>query len=331
MPTAFVTGASGSIGPILVQRLLEKGYKVRVLIRQSELPLELSSRVEIVQGEINDYFLLKKASLGIDVIFHLAAKLHINNPPPNAFEEYKRINVDGTRVLISAAKEAGVRRVILFSTINVYGPTQPGQIWDEKSPLCPVSLYSQTKCEAEAIALDAKGRDMSEPLSVVLRLASVYGSRMTGNYARLVKALGRGYFIPVGIGQNRRTLVYVQDAVSAALLAAEHPQAYGQIYNVTDGKVHKFREILNAVSNACGRGLPKFYIPERTVRIIAGFLEKVFIIFGRNCPINISLVEKLLEDVAVSGHKIKRELGFRAKFDLATGWRESVRHMDSRK
>jgi len=67
-------------------------------------------------------------------------------------------------------------------------------------------------------------------------MAAIYGPRMKGNYPRLVKALSRGIFIPVGKGDNRRTLVHEEDAVRAAVLAAQHPRAAGRVYNVSDGQ-----------------------------------------------------------------------------------------------
>ena len=116
-------------------------------------------------------------------------------------QEYERINVEGTRRLVRAARRAGCSRMIFFSTINVYGSTPPGQIFDEDAPLRPADDYAASKACGEEIVLS--GID-----AVVLRLAAVYGPRMKGNYRRMAGALRRRLFFPVGRGENRRTLVF---------------------------------------------------------------------------------------------------------------------------
>ena len=165
----------------------------------------------------------------MNVVFHLAAKLHINDPSPQLAAEYRRVNVEGTAQLAEAARLAGVRRLVIFSTINVYGCSPPGALLDEQSPLCGDSCYAASKIEAEKIALTTLP-------AVVLRLAAVYGPSMKGNYPRLLRALQQRRFAFVGKGDNRRTLVHLEDVCAASLLAAEHPRAVGQIYNVTDGR-----------------------------------------------------------------------------------------------
>ena len=326
-PTALVTGATGAIGQTLVQYLLDKGYQVRVLIRRPRLPDFFPKCVQVVQGDITDSHALQKATVDTDVVFHLAAKLHINNPGPELLSEYKHVNVEGTRGLVEKAHINGVSRLVFFSTISVYGPGLPGTVLNENSPLLPQTLYAQTKCQAEQTALAATKKNSNEPLSVVLRLAAVYGSHMKGNYRRLVRALQKGWFLPLGSGLNRRTLVYDKDVASAALLAAEHPQALGNVYNVTDGKIHTFNEIITAICQALGRGTPRFHIPSKPVQQLAGLADKGLSLFGKASPISQSLVEKLLEDVAVSGDKIQRELGFKPQFDLLAGWQQAVSNL----
>lgn len=317
--TALVTGASGAIGFTLTEHLREQGFAVRALVRN---PSTLGSLrgVEIIQGEINDSATLRKAVAGVSKVFHLAAKLHINNPSPALHDEYRRVNVEGTRALVETAQEAQVERLIFFSTINVYGPNKAEELLTEETPLHPDSFYAQTKVEGEAIAL--KGLD-----ATVLRLAAVYGPRMKGNYPRLLNALRRGRFLMIGDGSNRRTLVHVKDVCEAALLAAEHPSALGQIYNVTDGEVHSLKEIIDAMSKALGRKPPKFRLPDLSVRWAAQSVESCLKLFGKTSPVGRATVDKFLEDIAVSGEKIQKQLGFQPMFDLQRGWRETVRQL----
>jgi UDP-glucose 4-epimerase len=315
MATCLVTGATGVIGPVLVQRLVERGHQVRILLHQTNAALPAA--LQCVSGDIADRTALPAALQGVEVVFHLAAKLHVNDPPAALKAEYERVNVQGTRHLVEAAQAAGVQRFVFFSTIKVYGSSQPGLILDEQSPLQPDSWYAETKAQAESICLDALP-------SVVLRLSAVYGPHMKGNYLRLAQALRRGRFVPVGSGANRRTLVYEEDVVSAALLAAENPAAVGQTYNVTDGQIHTLAEIIKMICQALGRPAPKLSIPAEPVRIAAGLVEAALNRLGKSSPIGRGLVDKLVEDIAVSGQRLTEDLKFYPAYSMERGWQSTI-------
>jgi UDP-glucose 4-epimerase len=319
-PVTLVTGATGTIGPFLVQRLLDQGYEVRVLLRRQPSPDLLHRSVQIFLGDITDSRILNKAAAGADVILHLAAKLHINDPDSANRKEYHRVNVEGTKRLVEAAQSAHISRLVFFSTINVYGPSQPGVLLDENSDTDPNSWYAETKLLGEQIALAGVP-------TVSLRLAAVYGPRMKGNYLRLMHALRRGRFVMIGNGMNRRTLIHTYDVCSAALLAAEHPSAVGQIYNVTDGEVYTVQEILEAICRGLGKERPKLCLPVKLARFCTGVFEDVSKTFGLRSSISRAMIEKFMEQSAVSGEKIQRELGFRPEYDLWKGWQEIVREL----
>jgi UDP-glucose 4-epimerase len=315
--TALVTGATGAIGPVLVRQLLNRGWNVRVLTRNSPPAGLLARDVASIRGDITDPRALRKATAGADVVFHLAAKLHINDPSPQLAAEYRRVNVEGTANVAEVARQAGVRRLVVFSTINVYGCSHPDELLDEQSPLCADAYYATSKIEAERIALATLP-------AVVLRLAAVYGPGMKGNYPRLLRALQKGRFAFVGRGNNRRTLVHVEDVCAASLLAAEHPRAVGQIYNVTDGTVHTLREIVAAMCLALNRWFPRLCLPAAPVRMAAAILDDAArLILRKHFPAR-AAVQKILEDIAVRGQKIRDELAFRPQYDLVRGWQQTV-------
>jgi UDP-glucose 4-epimerase len=268
-----------------------------------------------ITGDITDRLTLSRAVADVDLVFHLAAKLHINDPSPELRSEYERVNVEGTRRLVEAARAAGVKRLVLFSTINVYGPSRPGELHDEDSPLHPDSYYSETKAQAERIVL-------ADLPAVVLRLAAVYGPHMKGNYPRLLEALRRRRFAFVGDGLNRRTLVHVEDVCRAALLAGEHPEASGRTYNVTDGTVHTLRQIVEAICAALNRRPPRFHVPLRPALWVAGVIERSGDCFlHKRIPAR-AAVAKLTEDIAVGGARIIRDLGFRPQHALLQSWQD---------
>jgi len=326
--SALVTGATGAVGPSLVHRLIGEGCKVRVLSRRPPAAGLLPDETEFIQGDITLAESIVPGAKDVDVVFHLASKLHINSPSEDLRAEYERVNIEGTRNVVQVAQDAGVRRVVYFSTISVYGPSAAGKAFDEDSVLNPQELYAETKAEAESVALAHTLAGSGKPLSVVLRLAAVYGPHMKGNYVRLVNSLKQGWFFPVGDGSNRRTLVYEGDVACAAILAAIHDGASGQVFNVTDGNIHTFRDILAAISVGLQRRAPSLYLPACPVRLAAGLAEAAFRCVGKRPFINRSLVDKLLEDMAVNSEKFQRELGFTPQTGLTLGWQRCIQELN---
>lgn len=322
---SLVTGATGTVGPTLVNALLAQGVQVRLLSRHPVSPGLFPDSVEPITGDITDPGAISTALAGVSVLFHLAAKLHVANPTPEMRAEYERVNVEGTRVLVEAAQAAGARRVVLFSTVSVYGPTGLEPV-DENSPPHPDTIYAETKLRAEEIALSARDLNSGEPLAAVLRMAAIYGPRMKGNYATLVNALSRRRFLPVGNGKNLRTLIFDRDAVTAAVLAARHPFAAGQIFNVSDGSVHSLRDIIAAICAAMGRRPPRGFVPLGAARLAAAAADSALAVTGRS-PRLTKVVDKFTETVAVRADRIQQELGFQPKYDLKRGWQETTRDL----
>ena len=321
--TALVTGATGVLGPPLIHLLVKNGYRIRILDLIAPKDGLLPEGIEVMIGDIADREILRKATSDIDLVFHLAAKLHINNPSPELIAEYERVNVQGTESLAKAARDAGVKRLIFFSSICVYGPTPENQIVDETSDVNPDTIYAMTKVKGEKIVLKTVP-------SVVLRLGSVYGPGMKGNYPRLIRAINRGLYIPIGSGTNLRTLIFLDDISHAALLAGKHPDAVGDIYNVTDGQVHDLNSIADAICTALNKQPRRLHIPIAPVRLVCGLIEDVAKLCGKDSTIKRATVDKITENAAVSGNKFQREIGFKPKYDLLFGLRKTVENVLSK-
>jgi len=321
----LVTGATGSVGPKLVNRLCDEGYRVRTLSIDEPEPDLLPDNVEIQVGDVTDVATVKTAVEGISVVFHLAALLHITNPSQLQETEYTRINVIGTKTLVEAAIQARVKRLVYFSTISVYGQSN-GRIINESTPAKPDTIYSKTKLSAERLFLDAMNKE-GQPLGVVLRLGAIYGARVKGNYKRLVHSLASNRFFPIGKGDNRRTLIYDKDVALAAIISSQHPAAAGKIYNVTDGQFHSVNEIIKAICRALGRNPPKFFLPLGPVKIAANLADGIVGLLGLSSPGLKDALSKYCEDIAVDGSRIMRELGFRPEYDLWEGWKETIQEM----
>lgn len=322
--TVLVTGATGALGPAVVRAFLDAGWDLRTFSSTPPAAGTPAGGHPHVVADINDRAALGRSMEGVDTVVHMAALLHVVNPRPELLGEYTRVNVEGTRSVVEEAVRAGAGRVVFLSSICVYGP-QVGEVTEDTTPR-PDTFYARTKLAAEEIVVQARAAD-GRPLGTALRLGAVYGATLKGNYERLVRALARGRFVPVGEGLNRRTLVHEKDVAAAILLAASGTAGLGRVFNVTDGSVHTVRAITDAICGALGRPSPRWSIPAGVAKAAVRVAEAPFRVAGIRPPVRRATLEKYLEDVAVSGEAFQRHCGFAAAWGLEDGWRETVEGM----
>ncbi|MCA1723322.1 MAG: NAD(P)-dependent oxidoreductase, partial [Thermomicrobia bacterium] len=245
----LVTGAAGYIGSILVRRLLERGYHVRVLDRlmygdDAIRDILGHPHLELVVADFRDHAVVARAMQGASVVIHLGA---IVGDPACAIDEDFTIgtNFEATRIIAAAAKRAGIRRMIFGSTCSVYGASE--EMLDETSALNPVSLYANTKIAAERALLDLADADFAP---VIMRFATAYGHSYRPRYDLAVnvmtaKAVTEGQ-ITIHGGDQWRPFVHVDDIARALVLALEAPIAAvaGETFNVgSDAQNHQLREV----------------------------------------------------------------------------------------
>jgi UDP-glucose 4-epimerase len=301
---------------------------VRVLALDHPFPGAFDPAVDFRLGDINVFRDVRSAIKDAHLVVHMAAILHVMNPPHARMPLYTLVNVEGTRNVVEMALTAGVKRLIFFSTISVYGNSN-GTVLNEDTIPKPESLYAQSKRQAERIVLEAY-RPNCVPLGTVLRFAAVYGSRVKGNYRRLLLTLAKKRFVPVGPGTNRRTLIYDKDAANAVLSVLNNPSATGKIFNVTDGEIHSLNDIIHSMCDALGRRPPRMYLPVAPLRTGAEIVDKGTRMLGLR-PFGFrSALDKYTEDLAVDGQKIQDETGFRPEYDLLSGWKETIEEMRAR-
>jgi UDP-glucose 4-epimerase len=318
--TVLITGATGALGPAVIGAFGAAGWRIRTLSRNPPAAGSAAAAHEHVCADITDGAALLPAMAGVDAIVHMAALLHVFDRSAS-LARYERVNVAGTKAVMSAASAASVGRVVALSTIAVYGPHT--SMIDEATAPAPDTPYAVTKLQAEHMALQTRAAD-DRPIATVLRLAAVYGPGVKGNYERLVRALARRRFIPIGDGSNARTLVFEADAAEAIVLAATHPAAAGGIFNVTDGAVHQVREILDAIALALGRRPPRVRVPASLAIAGVRAVESALALAGRRSPVTTATLDKYLEHVAVSGRRIGDTLGFHPRWTLDSGWQQTV-------
>lgn len=266
--TAFVTGGSGFIGGKLVQRLAGEGRTVRALARSDEAAERVASLgAEPVRGELGDPASLTAGADGADVAFHLAAHLGEWGP----WEDCERGNVVGTRNVLAACEEAGVKRFVHCGTEAALMAGEPLVQVDETAPLRPDSRapYPATKAKAEQVVRQA-AREGFE--TVALRPRFVWGKGDTTLLPEMVKTVEAGRFAWVGGGRNVTDTTHVDNVVEGLILAAEKGRP-GEAYFVTDGEPVVFREFVTALLRTQGVEPPDRSLPAWTAGPMARICE----------------------------------------------------------
>ncbi len=244
----FITGATGLVGSHAAEEALRRGQRVRALVRESSDTRGLDRwGVEQVRGDLADPDALRRGLLGADWVFNCAAKVG----DWGTLEEFRRLNVEAFRLLLDAASEARVERFVHVSSLGVY-EARDHHGTDETIPPAAESLdaYTRSKVEAEELAL----RSMSKrglPLSIV-RPGFIYGPRDRTVLPKLVKALRSGRFFYFGSGQQVLNCIYVKNLVHGIFLAAEVPEAIGEVFNLTDGRRVTKREFVGRIAELAG-------------------------------------------------------------------------------
>lgn len=229
----LVTGATGFIGGRLAERLtLEHGAEVRAPVRNLAGAARLARfPVTVLRGDVTDPVALAEAARGCDFVFHCAYGT-------SGSQKHRAwVNTEGTRRVLEAARTAGARRVVYLSTLMVYGQTGDGDL-DETAPRRKFgNPYSDSKLEAERIALTA-----GVPVSV-LQPTAVYGPYGGVWTEAVLRALKTGRQILVNGGDGFGNAVYVDDLVSAMLLAAVKEEAVGEAFLISGEEPVTWREM----------------------------------------------------------------------------------------
>jgi nucleoside-diphosphate-sugar epimerase len=266
---ALVTGGAGFIGSHIAAKLLSLGHRVRILDNFSsgrQESLDACPGAEFIRGDITDPGHCRAACRDCDVVFHHAALVSVQESlarPADSFD----INVGGTLNVLLAARDAGARRVVFASSAAVYGddPELPKR---ESMLPTPISPYGADKAAAEQYVLLA-GRLWGME-TVVLRYFNAFGPRQDpeGDYAavipKFIARLVAGQPPTIyGDGHQTRDFLYIDDVVAANLLAAESPEAPGEIFNIAGGTTTSLLELLGILQRATGLSTPPEYAPER--------------------------------------------------------------------
>jgi nucleoside-diphosphate-sugar epimerase len=271
MPTAFVTGGSGFIGGVLIERLLAEGWDVRALARSDRSAQIVRDRgAEPVWGDLDDVDAMTAGARGTEVAFHAAAHLG----EWGARSEFERGNVQGTKNALAAARAAGVRRFVHVGTEAALMHGAPLVGADENVPLRPDSkaLYSATKAQAELAVREANGEGFE---TVVLRPRLVWGVGDTTILPGVRAAVHSGRWAWIGGGGHRTSTTHVDNVVEGLWLAATKG-APGGVYFVTDGEPVVFRDFMTRLLATQGLAAPDRQLSSGVAGAIAAVGETLW-------------------------------------------------------
>lgn len=316
----LVTGGTGFIGRFLCEHLHRRGLRVRVLSRRpAPGPWQEHIAADVGAGPP------PAAALdGVACVFHLAGYAHAMTRRGADTEAHRRINLDGTRHVLLAARSAAVRALVFASSVKAMGEGTVTPA-DESTRAEPVSAYGRAKRDAEALVLAAHGRGLH---ASVLRLPLVYGPGVGGNLARLLGLIRAGVLPGLSLPDNARSMVDARDVAAALVLLAESDAAGGRSWLVTDGEDYSTQRIVQAMRRALGHGTPRVRIPWPALRLLAAGGDAAGALLRRRMPFDSAALQALAGSARYDAGRIRRELGFTPRWTLEHALPDMCRECD---
>ncbi len=291
LPGILITGVSGFVGGRLADSIDSEVYRVagvaRGAISKSYPLIEIASLTDLPAAEV--FF------DGIEVVVHAAARVHLmNDTEGDPLTAFRDVNVKGTINLARQAAVAGVKRFIFISSIKVNGEqTATGQPFSSHDTPSPDDFYGISKHEAEQGLRELASETGMEV--VIIRPPLVYGPGVKGNFASMIKLVGRGLPLPLGAVHNKRALVALDNLVDLIITCIDHPGAANETFLVSDGEDLSTTQLLQGVAEAMGK-------PSRLIPVPASLLQFGATLLGKK-----AMAQRLLGSLQVDiSHTQKR-------------------------
>jgi nucleoside-diphosphate-sugar epimerase len=302
----LVTGANGFVGHRLCTYLAEDGHQVLRTVRVHDglpdtIELDESASTKDLTSVLTD----------VDCIIHLAAAVHVMGKVDSRLEGiYQETNVEFTRRLAQAAHDAGVRRFVFVSSIKVCGERSCGRPLREADAGHPTDPYALSKWVAEQELRRIEGQSGLEV--VIVRPPLIYGPGVRANFLALLSVVSAGLPLPFSWLRNKRSLIYLENFVSALAACATHPRAAGETFHVSDSGSVTLPELVTEISKATGRRPRIFPFPRWLLRFAGGVIGKF------------QQIDRLVSDLEVDSGRIHGLLGWSPPYAFAEGIQATV-------
>lgn len=305
---AFLTGATGFVGSHIARELSERGAALRLLVRATSRTDNIAAlKADLVQADIADPDPLKKMMEGCDFVFHIAAdyRLWVRDPAP-----MYRANVEGTRAVIQAAQQAGVRRVIYTSSVATMGFTRNGQPCNEDSPVALADMvghYKRSKFMAEQVAIEAARAKADVMIINPTAPIGEQDIKPTPTGRIIVDFLNRNFPAYVETGLN---LVDVREVARTHVTAMEKGRP-GERY-IIGGENLTLKQMLDRLAEISGVPAPTMKVP-RSLAMGFAFCDQLFtgVLRGKEPRATVDAVRMGRKKMFASSEKAERELGYK--------------------
>jgi len=315
----LVTGGNGFIGSHLVEKLLQKKYQVRCLIRKtSDLRWIKNLHVKFFYGDIRSSETLIPAVKNVERIYHLSGQLRARTE-----KEFYEVNFGGTKNLLEAARQNApeLKRFVYVSSQAAVGPSKNGKFLSEEETPCPISLYGKSKLQGEKIVAEYKDYF---PYTII-RPPSVYGER-DDDIMEIFKYIKFGVKPLIGKQEKRISIIHVSDLVDGIILAAEHKRGKNESFFITNDEASSIRELENKIAAAMDKKAVFIYIPEFLLDVAARSSEFWAKLFNKPALLN---KDKALEMKQrywlLSSEKASKLLDFKPMIDIESGLKKTYR------
>jgi nucleoside-diphosphate-sugar epimerase len=309
----LITGAAGFVGSRLV-RFLNAQFpemELRLAVRQKPDDSHFfdnpsTNSIEVV-GDINPHTNWSNALIGVDVVVHLAARVHVmHDVALDPLNEYRNANTLATIHLAQEASKAGVKRFIYLSSIKVNGEqTPPGQSYSEDSMPAPIDPYGISKWEAE-LGLEKVCAQTGMEF-VIIRPPLVYGPGVKANFQRLMGLVAKGLPLPLGAIHNKRSILALDNLVSFISEAMVNPLAANQRFLLSDGEDVSTTQMLRLLAKGMGKSIWLLPVPAFILRIAAH-------VFGASAA-----ADRLLGSLQIDSSKARQLLQWQPALSMQEG------------
>jgi nucleoside-diphosphate-sugar epimerase len=318
----LITGATGLLGSHVAEQLVQRGEKVRALVRPSSAVQFLHELgVETVAGDLGDVASLRQAMSGAAVVYHCAARVGDWSP----WQQFQREVIDATRNVLDACRQEQVQRVLYVSSIQVYGhPVYQGQPFTEDEPLGQNvrswEFYARSKIAAEQHCQSYPGA------LTIVRPSWIYGPRDRNTLPRLLKTVKSRRVGLIDSGEKPLNIIHAADVARGVILAASSDRAVGRAYNLSGAGDISQKEMLDLVAQALQVPPIRRNYSLRTAYLLGLFSEAIGkAIFLRRAPYctryGIGLIERTTH---YSCARAKEELGWQPEIPSREGLQQAI-------
>lgn len=264
MARVLVTGATGFVGRTLCEVLQRAGYRVRAALRnQGDAPIGAAESVVVGNVATADW---TSALVGVDFVVHAAARAHVVRDSDSNSRIYFATNVEGTTRIAQAAVAAGVRRLVYLSSVKVNGEENERSPYKPSDAPQPRGVYGQSKWLAEKSLLEIAANTAMD--AVIVRPPIVYGPGVRANFLRLMRWVDKGWPLPLGAIDNRRSLVSIWNLCDLLVLLLQSPAAPAKIWMVSDGEDLSTPDLIRRIAEAMGRRARLLSVPVVVLRAL---------------------------------------------------------------